>query len=169
MVNSETPKDEKKAGGNEGVYIEAAQYILSLSFDPCQLTQSLRYGFTRADDGAPHEMAVHGPKAGCYPIDNGALMKIQVYALCDQPDTPKIKIKQLFLSIHNEYQPIKFGKKAPTSGGYYYQMFESKTNYRFTHENCQWPLKGVLIVEIDGETKLYDFDPEVIVGRGFGG
>ncbi len=149
-------------------------YGLTLSFDPCQITEALRYEFSRLHDGTPHRRAAYGRKAGCFCFDKNGTMEVIVLAFCSkaasEAELPGIRDLELKLTLHNEEKTITFSKKV--TKGPFYKMFSAETPYRFSDKDCNWPLKGKLsaLVNFGGEglwvDKKYEFDPEVIVGRG---
>ncbi|WP_417449471.1 hypothetical protein [Kordiimonas sp.] len=144
-----------------------ARYILSLSFDPCQHSQALRYQFMRSPDGSSVQKAVYGKKAGCYFFEKNDTLLVQVYALCSHDpsisELPSIDIKQLALTLNDYVVEMEMGTHFE---GDFYKMYVSKDPYVFKYNPEPWPLKALLNVTIDGEPRTFSFDPEVIVGDG---
>ena len=144
-----------------------AEYMLALSFDPCQVSKSLHYEITIASDGSGVRKAIYGPNAGCYYFQAGKTMLVTVTALCshdpNMKSLPEIEIKKLRITLNDE--PYDLAVKQGAKGDYYVS-FTATDLYTFVKNDQPWPLTVELWAVIDGTEKKYCFDPEVIVGDG---
>ncbi|WP_262692592.1 hypothetical protein [Kordiimonas aestuarii] len=144
-----------------------ADYMLALSFDPCQISKSLHYEFSIAVDGSGVRKAIYGPNAGCFYFQAGKTMAVTITALCSHDSSmsklPDIDILAVQISLNDQERHLDVQKGAE---GDYYVSFVATELYQFVKNDDPWPLSVTVVASIDGQKKIYSFDPEVIVGDG---
>ena len=163
------------------------KYILRLSFDPKQITQSLGYEFLRVDGQQPFPMEAKGSLAGTFNFQAGDQIFVEVVTSipdflvtnCTLVSVPARMTEFISMFDHTSAcSTIENWDKFPKRLGDTQYLIGSNDPLNVVTKDGQWQISGYLSVQLPpgGATpsengirhQLYYFDPEGSTGQGNG-
>lgn len=172
------------------------QYLLKLSFDQRQVTQSLNYEFLLKENSSDYPIVDEGPLAGTFNFKQGDEIIIEVVATSAAAGGNDVLeafnvVNCTFISIPtgttdplsmfdkssacwtvNNWGPmVNYPVKGQNMRGLMRQSVEKQAIVSI--ENGQWQISGFLSVELttaagEQQARLFFFDPEGSTGNGGG-